>query len=117
MKFDVKVDVTVGEVHVHHHSDEQVQAMFGIIQTQLTELKAQGNKLMALVDDLKTAIAELDAETTNVATRIDALIAKLTSQSLTPEQKTEVLAQLAGETARLKTLAADPIIVVPPSGP
>lgn len=94
----------------HHHSDDGNNDVLNLLRA----IYAQGEKIMALVDDLKAGIAELDAETTNVATRIDALIAKLTAESLTPEQKAEVLASLGAETARLKTLAADPVVVVPP---
>lgn len=94
----------------HHQCDDGNDEVLKLLRAIL----AQGEKIMALVDELKAGIAELDAETTNVATRIDALIAKLTSESLTPEQKAEVLASLGAETARLKTLAADPVVVVPP---
>jgi hypothetical protein len=101
MQFDVNVVVNV------HQCDSDVLKKLVSIERKL-------DLIMALVDDLKAGIAELDAETTLVATRIDALVKKLTDGSLNEAQKAEVIASLSAETARLKTLAVDPDVPVPP---
>ena len=108
----MKLDITV---HIHHRNDEGLDRL-GEILSRLKAIQKQGDMVMALVDELKLAINDLDVETTLVAIRIDELIAKLTSEGLSASEKAEVLASIGAETARLKTLAVDPSNPVPMRG-
>ena len=72
---------------------------------------------MALADDLKAGIAALDAETTRVGQRIDALVARLAQGTLSDAEKAEVMAALTAEADRLKVLGTDPSAPVPPPSP
>ncbi len=107
--FEVKAHVEV-TVHIYQHGDVSLHG-------KLDKILCQGEKLMALADDLKAGIAALDTETNNVAARIDALVTKLGNSSLSDQEKADIMGSLSAEAARLKTLATDPNAPVPPVPP
>ncbi len=84
------------------------------IQGGIDALLSQGVRLMALADDIKTALANLDAETTAVGANIAALAAKITN-SMTDQQVADIKASFATLSTRLTTLAVDPTVPVPPA--
>ncbi len=97
--------------------DEKIISMFEVIMLRLEVLEGKADKIMALADDLKAAIAELDAETTLIGTRIDALVAQLGNSSLSDQEKADIFAALKAESDRLKTLGTSPTTPVPPVPP
>jgi hypothetical protein len=68
---------------------------------------------MALADDLKTAIAQLDTETTLVATLITSLASRI-KNGMSDQEVADVKAALAAMSDRLTSLGVDPTIPVPP---
>jgi hypothetical protein len=80
-------------------------------------LLRQGEAIMALADDLKAGIAKLDAETTQIATVISALVAKLQAGGLSPQDQADIFAALGAVSDRLTSLGVDPTAPVPAPTP
>jgi chromosome segregation ATPase len=93
-----------------------VQSKLDSVLSGIALLKTQGEKLMALADDLKASIAKLDAETTSIASLITALAAKV-HNGMTDAEVADVNAAFATLSARLTTLGVDPTNPVPPPPP
>ncbi len=88
----------------------------GVVIKKLELILQRLEKLMAVADDIKAALANLDAETT----AIGALITKLSSgikNSMTDAEVADVKAGFATLSDRLTTLAVDPTQPVPPVPP
>ncbi len=86
------------------------------IQQTMDTLNRKMDILMALADDLKAAIANLDAETTAVG----ALITKLAGEiknNMTDAEVADVKASFTTLSDRLTSLAVDPTQPVPPPSP
>ncbi len=99
------------EQHFHFHCPD-VERLDRKLDLILTKLET----LMALADDLKAGIAQLDAETNAVAALITSLAGKI-KNSMTDQEVADVKAALTAEAARLTTLAVDPTQPVPPVPP
>ncbi len=103
----------------HDDTNHRLSSIEGKLDRILHVLKLISQKedtLMALADDLKAAIAELDTETNAVAANIAALAAKITN-SMSDADVAAVKAALSAESDRLKTLAVDPTNPVPAAPP
>ena|SRR6266446_5176653 len=89
--------------------------------TAIHQLLAQNSKklekLMALADDLKTAIAKLDTETTQIGVVINALVAKLQAGNLSAQEQADIFAALKATSDHLTALGVDPTNPVPPPTP
>lgn len=106
--------------------DDNAEAVFGALAELevkldavlegIALLKAQGEKLMALAEDLKTAIANLDTETTAVGVLITSLASRITN-SMTDQDVADVKAAFGTLSDRLTVLAVDPTNPVPPPTP
>lgn len=82
----------------------------------LSSIDKRLETLMALADDLKKSIADLDAETTAIGTLITSLAGRI-KNTMTDQEVTDIKAALTAEGARLTTLAVDPTNPVPPAPP
>lgn len=69
---------------------------------------------MAKIDEFRTKIGEIDAETTRVANKIDELVGKLAAGGMTDEEEQEVFNALGAVSSRLKAIGTDPDNPVPP---
>ncbi len=83
---------------------------------KLDELIRKVDRLMALADDLKAAIAQLDTETTAVGALITSLASKI-HNSMTDAEVADVKASFGTLSDRLTSLAVDPTQPVPPPSP
>lgn len=83
------------------------------INRRLDYIDALLEKLMAVADDIKAALATLDTETTAIATNVTNLAAKI-KNSMTDAEVADVKSGFDTLSARLTTLAVDPTIPVPP---
>jgi len=72
---------------------------------------------MATLAQFEAALAAVDAETTRIATVIEALIAQLNSDSLDAAQEEAIFANLRAAADRLKTVGASVETPVPPVEP
>ena len=87
-----------------------------VILKKLDKILHNQEKIMAVADDIKAALANLDAETT----AIGALITKLAGgikNSMTDAEVADVKAGFDTLSQRLTTLAVDPTQPVPPVPP
>ena len=91
---------------------EQLARIESKLDVALTLLE----KLMAVADDIKAALASLDTETTAIGANITALAAKITN-GMTDAEVAEIKASFGTLSARLVTLAVDPTVPVPPAPP
>lgn len=98
------------DLYIHQDQDQTTAAKLDKILAALTEAKTQETKIMAGIDDLRTAVADVatnqqaatDAISTEIAA-VEAAIAKLQAGGLT-DAEAEALAQsLEGNVANLKT--------------
>ncbi len=83
---------------------------------KLDDIERKVDIIMALADDLKAGIAQLNTETT----AIGALITKLAGEiknGMTDAEVADVKASLTTLSDRLTSLAVDPTIPVPPAPP
>ncbi len=92
----------------------RIESDLKCIRSGIDALLSQGVRLMALADDIKAALANLDAETTLVANNITALAAKI-KNGMSDQDVTDVKAAFAALSTRLTTLAVDPSNPVPPA--
>lgn len=79
-------------------------------------LTGKVDKLMALADDIKKAIADLDKETTDIATVQAALVAKI-KNGMSDQEVADIKASFGTLGDRLKSLGVDPTNPVPPAPP
>ncbi len=126
----VRLDSLTTTVGVNSQELSEVQSKLDQVFARLDALKAQGEKIMSVADDLKAGIALLNDETNANAKSLDdvaARIAQLQSSvknSMTDQEVADLKAALGGvsdltlaESARLKSLAQDPNNPVPPAPP
>jgi len=92
-----------GRIDIHHHVDG------GDLAKSVDRL---GVILMALSQDLKDLVAQIDTATNQVASRIDALTAKITN-SLSDSEVADIKAGLKAEVDKLTALGANPANPVP----
>ena len=79
-------------------------------------LKEKVGILMAVADDIKAALANLDAETTAIGANITAIAAKI-KNTMTDQEVTDIQTSFTALSARLTSLAVDPTVPVPPVPP
>lgn len=103
-------------VHVHIHLDHEAHKLLDRIEGKIDVALTKLEILMALADDLKAGIAELDAETNAIATLLTSLGSRI-KNSMTDQEVADIKAALKAESDRLKTLAVDPTAPVPPVPP
>lgn len=84
-------------------SDARLKAIEGA----LTTLTNQGVRLMATTEDVKAAVAAIDAATNAIAARLDALTAQI-GTGMSQADVDAVASGLQAEVARLQGLGADP---------
>lgn len=82
----------------------------------LRRLEAKLEVLMAVAQDIKALLAQIDAATNQIATRIQQLSDRLAG-GVSAEEAQEIQQQLAAEVSRLQALGADPTNPVPPTPP
>lgn len=87
-----------------------------LVQQSLDMLNRKVDTLMALADDLKAGIAQLNTETNAIAALITKLAGSITN-SMSDADVTAVKAGLSTLSDRLTSLAVDPTIPVPPAPP
>ncbi len=92
------------------HVDDKID----LLTSKVRGLEEKVEVLMALVDDLKTALQKVADATTKVSNRMDDLIAQLQNNSLTAEQKTEILGDLQELADHLDAMGTNPTDPVPP---
>ncbi len=86
------------------------------ILCHLDDIERKVDKLMALADDLKAGIAQLNTETTAIGNLITKLAAQI-KNGMTDAEVADVKASLTTLSDRLTSLAVDPTIPVPPPTP
>lgn len=111
-------------IHRLNHIDDRIDKIEETLQNVLGCLKpmAKGlidvnhklEKLMALVDDLKTGMEKINKATTKVANRLTELTAQLRDSSLSDAEKTEVLGQIDEIAGHLDEMGQNPTEPVPP---
>ncbi len=102
---------TVASDAINHLTS--VEAKLDKVLASLDLISKKEDTLMALADDLKTAIAALDTETNAVAANIAQLASRITN-SMSDADVAAIKAALSAESTRLTTLALDPTNPVPP---
>lgn len=102
------------ETGAKHHSclEEKVDRCLHLLHV----LTGKVEKLMAVADDIKAALATLDTETTAIGANIAALAAKI-KNSMTDAEVAEIQGSFGTLSTRLTTLAVDPTVPVPPPPP
>ncbi|MES2342333.1 MAG: hypothetical protein V4597_11690 [Pseudomonadota bacterium] len=98
-------------IDVYHHlaQDEGTAEVLRL-------LRRIEERIMALADDLKAGLKKLDDETTAIGALITTLSGKV-KNSMTDAEVAEVTGQLDAISARLTSLAVDPLNPVPPPVP
>ncbi len=86
------------------------------IEHKLDQTLTRLEKLMALADDLKAGIDQLNTETDAVAANLAQLAGRITN-SMTDQEVADIKAGLRAESDRLVTLGKDPTQTVPPMPP
>jgi tagatose-1,6-bisphosphate aldolase non-catalytic subunit AgaZ/GatZ len=76
------------------------------ILTRLDAIYAQGETVMAKVDELLAALEEANTTTNEIAQDITELLAQLATGGLTPVETEIVMAKIAELNARLKNVAS-----------
>lgn len=71
---------------------------------------------MAVADDIKSKLAELDSETTAIAGLITNLASRITN-SMSDQDRSDIQTALSAISTRLTSLAVDPTVPVPPLTP
>ena len=89
---------------------QSVESKLDLVLNRLSILE---EKLVALADDFKAGIAQLNTETNAVAALITALTSKITN-SMSDADVATIKAGFATLSDRLTTLAVDPTQPVPP---
>lgn len=107
--------LAVAVEHVHHMAHASGVKLNQIL-VRLSVLDSKLETLMALVDDLKVSIKQLDDETTAIGALITKLAAGI-KNSMTDAEVADVKAAFGTLSDRLTTLAVDPTIPVPPPPP
>lgn len=107
-RIEVKVDALFRGLSV-------AEAMLQSMQRILISLKKGQERIMALSQEQLDAMRALDAATTAVGTKIDALLARLEAGGLSAGEEASVFAEIKAQTARLTGFAADPENPVPPT--
>ncbi len=87
------------------------------VSRAIDELQTKMEKLMNTAQDFLNALADIDAETTRIATKWEEFVAKLDAGGLTDAEESTVLDEMRAAAARLKTIAADPTNPVPTPQP
>ncbi len=97
------------DVYLHTVDDSGISGKLDRILSQL-EL------LMAVADDIKKALANLDTETTAIGANIAALAARI-KNGMSDQEVADIQASFGVLSDRLTALAADPTVPVPPPSP
>ena|SRR6266851_125703 len=84
---------------------------------KLDQLVAQGAKTLAEIDDLKAAVAAEQAVITEVATDIDAVIAKLGTPGILPADVAAAASAITDATTALKASATKLEAAITPPTP
>ncbi len=108
------VDFLERILHRLNHLDDRVDGIRCDLKRRFDSLDEKVEALMALVDDLKTALQKVADATTKVSNRMDELIAQLQNNALTAEQKTEILGDLQELADHLDAMGTNPTNPVPP---
>lgn len=101
-----RVETALWHIHLMLHAQSEV----------LQCLTRKVDYIMAVTDDLKVILKDLDAETTDIATNIANMAAKI-KNSMTDAEVSDIKSGFGTLGDRLKTLAADPTVPVPPVPP
>jgi len=72
---------------------------------------------MARPQSWNDLLAAFDAETTRIATKIQALLDQIAAGGMTAEEETAVQADLQAQVDRLKAIGTDPTEPIPPVPP
>ena len=100
-------------IAIEVNASPELRALLESIELHLAHLRQELRQgLRHMANELDTVIADLNANTNAVATRIDNLVAAL-SNVATPEQ----LAELGAISSHLKNLGSDPSNPVPAATP
>lgn len=81
-------------------------------RNQLILLQRQGHRIMTLAQDIKTLISQVDAATTAIAIRIQALVDRI-GTGISNEEAAEIKASLQSEVDTLTSLGQDPTNPIP----
>lgn len=98
----------MGDTHIHIHLD----GPFEEILTHLRALRAQGEQLMAVSQEIKDSMARIDAATNTIAIRLQVLAEKINT-SMSSADVQEVVTGLNATATQLEGLGHDPENPVP----
>jgi len=83
------------------------------IEQSLDRIQLKMEKIVMSTQQFKDAMAEIDAETTRIATKITELLEKLASGGMTAAEEAEAFAAIRAHAERLKLIGHDPTNPVP----
>lgn len=93
---------------------QEIKRNLSALLRGVAALHTQGDKIMAISQELQDAMAAIDTATNNVAQRITDLSGQI-STGMSQADVTAVVSQLNAEATKLNTIAADPNNPVPPT--
>ncbi len=94
----------------------QLGLLLGQLNDRFARIDSTLEKIMAVADDIKAAIANLDTETTAIGALITSLAGKI-KNSMTDAEVADVKGAFTALSDRLTSLAVDPSAPVPPPPP
>jgi predicted nuclease with TOPRIM domain len=98
------------------HLLEEIAHKQDRILSELRDLRRKVDAVMAVAQDLQTALASLDAETSAVGENVKQLASRITN-SMTDAEVADLKAHFGLVSDHLKSLAVDPTVPVPPEPP
>ncbi len=122
-KIEEKIDRVDRHAHdIEHKLDMVLRTLADLttfaarVESTLALIQSQQEKLMALADDLKKSIADLDVETSAIAANITNLVSKI-KNSMSDQEVADIKAGFSTLGDRLNILGQDPLAPVPPPPP
>jgi hypothetical protein len=93
---------------------QDISSTLHVLMRVVAALHKQGDALMAVSQEMATALASIDTATTAVGDRIAALALQITTD-MSQAEVSSIVTQLNSDAAKLTSIAADPNNPVPPS--
>lgn len=86
---------------------------FREILWSLESLRRGQEEIMGRLEEFNAILARIDTATTDIATKINDLLAQIAAGGLTDAEEQTVIAQITEQTERLEGIAHDPADPVP----
>ena len=105
------------DIHLHLPSElvARVSAQLEDILTHIRELRSQGARILMVNQQTKDALARIEKATTDLGTRVTALIAKI-GTGMSDADVSEVNTELGAIAGNLEGMAKDPENPIPVEG-